>query len=214
MRKKELTPSHRRMNESRKKKMLALGLVAAVAATIGLCSACSSNAATVVPQETSYNTQKSIDEQLSATATASVGESASGELLASGSPAPTQTPAQTKSTASASSSDAVINDSEEAAAATATPQTQTTSSDTSSDTYSMKDTGDYAIVKLGSDNAAVKALQENLTDLGYLNGATGYFGTDTETALEAFQSANSLTPDGVAGNSTWDVLLSGNAIEA
>lgn len=194
--------------------MLALGLVAAVAATIGLCSACSSNAATVVPQETSYNTQKSIDEQLSATATASVGESASGELLASGSPAPTQTPAQTKSTASASSSDAVINDSEEAAAATATPQTQTTSSDTSSDTYSMKDTGDYAIVKLGSDNAAVKALQENLTDLGYLNGATGYFGTDTETALEAFQSANSLTPDGVAGNSTWDVLLSGNAIEA
>jgi putative peptidoglycan binding protein len=34
----------------------------------------------------------------------------------------------------------------------------------------------------------------------------GYFGADTETAVKAFQTANSLVPDGIVGPATWAAL--------
>lgn len=60
-----------------------------------------------------------------------------------------------------------------------------------------------SLLKKGSRGDAVKALQEKLIALGYLSGtADGYYGTDTVNAVKAFQRANSLTVDGVAGTLT------------
>lgn len=51
----------------------------------------------------------------------------------------------------------------------------------------------------------MKTLQTNQIALGYscgTAGADGVFGKDTETAVEAFQKANGLTVDGLAGEKT------------
>lgn len=64
-------------------------------------------------------------------------------------------------------------------------------------------------LKKGDDNDAVKELQKKLISLGYLNGkADGKFGMMTYQALVAFQKANSLTADGVAGTKTLTKLNS------
>ncbi|MBP3721064.1 MAG: peptidoglycan-binding protein, partial [Clostridia bacterium] len=58
-------------------------------------------------------------------------------------------------------------------------------------------------------------LQENLIRLGYLNGkADGVFGLKTYEALVAFQRANRLTADGVAGEKTQKKLASSGAVAA
>ena len=67
-------------------------------------------------------------------------------------------------------------------------------------------------LKNGSSGQAVSQLQEALIQLGYLAGKTdGKFGADTEKAVRAFQKANGLTVDGVAGAATQKKLYSGNA---
>ena len=59
----------------------------------------------------------------------------------------------------------------------------------------------------GSKGEEVKALQQALIDLGYLKGkADGIFGNQTENAVRAFQSANGLTVDGLAGKKTRAML--------
>ena len=40
-------------------------------------------------------------------------------------------------------------------------------------------------------------------------GADADFGTETRNALMAFQKANGLTADGIAGINTWNKLLKG-----
>lgn len=68
--------------------------------------------------------------------------------------------------------------------------------------------GDY-----GSD--AVRALQRRLKDLRYYGGEIdGDFGATTELAVRAFQTANGLTVDGVAGESTLNLLNSNRAKRA
>lgn len=63
------------------------------------------------------------------------------------------------------------------------------------------------IVKLGSINAGVSAIQTRLNALGFPCGAVdGNFGQKTLGAVTAFQRANQLRPDGVVGPLTWAAL--------
>lgn len=70
-------------------------------------------------------------------------------------------------------------------------------------------------LRMGSISEAVAALQNRLIALGYLSGnADGNFGTKTNLALIAFQKANGLTPDGIAGSKTLAKLNNPNAVAA
>ncbi len=65
-------------------------------------------------------------------------------------------------------------------------------------------------LKLGMTGGGVRALQQRLKDLGYYSGSVdGEFGAGTQAAVIAFQSANGLTADGVAGKSTLNALYGG-----
>ena len=57
----------------------------------------------------------------------------------------------------------------------------------------------------------VENIQERLNELGYLNGATGYFGDKTENAVRYFQRMNGLDDDGSVGQYTKEVLFSSEA---
>ncbi|MDA0672109.1 MAG: peptidoglycan-binding protein [Cyanobacteria bacterium] len=69
-------------------------------------------------------------------------------------------------------------------------------------------TASRPILRLGSEGPAVKELQGMLTLLGYYTEAVnGEFSTATATAVQAFQVAAGLTPDGIVGPATWARLL-------
>ena len=64
-------------------------------------------------------------------------------------------------------------------------------------------------LRKGEKGAAVQSLQEALISQGFPCGkwgADGDFGTATESAVKAFQAANGLVPDGIAGTATWAAL--------
>ncbi len=64
-------------------------------------------------------------------------------------------------------------------------------------------------LRVGTVSDAVADLQNRLIALGYLSGkADGNFGTKTSLALIAFQKANGLTADGIAGVKTLNKLNS------
>lgn len=64
------------------------------------------------------------------------------------------------------------------------------------------------VLKKGSTGVGVVTLQAALNAHGYNCGqADGKFGTQTEIALKAFQTANGLTADGECGALTWAKLL-------
>lgn len=73
--------------------------------------------------------------------------------------------------------------------------------------------GNYDTLKYGSRGDRVKLLQKALNQLGYSAGsADGKFGSGTQRAVVAFQRANGLTADGLAGTKTLkkiEALLSG-----
>ena len=59
----------------------------------------------------------------------------------------------------------------------------------------------------GDDNAAVWSLQAALMAHGYsVGGIDGKFGSNTQAAVEAFQHAEGLTADGLAGKNTFAAL--------
>ena len=65
----------------------------------------------------------------------------------------------------------------------------------------------------GSTGEEVKKLQERLKELGYYRGTVdGLFYNETTEAVIAFQRANQLTPDGVVGEKTREVLYSDRAV--
>lgn len=63
--------------------------------------------------------------------------------------------------------------------------------------------GNYDTLRYGMSGMRVKALQAALNQLGYNCGsADGKFGAGTQRAVTAFQRANGLTADGLAGSKT------------
>ena len=67
----------------------------------------------------------------------------------------------------------------------------------------------------GCSGEEVRAMQQELIDLGYLEGtADGRFGDKTEEAVRAFQRKNGLTPDGLAGTKTRSALESARSAAA
>lgn len=62
-------------------------------------------------------------------------------------------------------------------------------------------------LKYGATGSRVSELQTNLKKLGYYTGSIdGKFGAGTKRAVVAFQSANKLTPDGLAGAKTLTLI--------
>ncbi len=70
------------------------------------------------------------------------------------------------------------------------------------------------MLRYGDTGSEVATLQNKLIELGYLTGtADGNFGVGTKNALVAFQKANNLVRDGVAGTNTQAILFSTNAVK-
>ena len=97
----------------------------------------------------------------------------------------------------------------EALSLDATPTPKPTATPTPEPTYVIPD----STVRRNDENADAKAVQKRLKQLGYLRGnADGKFGYQSVQALKAFQEANGLEPDGVAGKSTYALLFSNQAL--
>ena len=70
----------------------------------------------------------------------------------------------------------------------------------------------WPILRKDDSGDDVAQLQQALIELGYLTGkADGNYGAKTVSAVKAFQKANGLKTDGVAGEETQKVLYGGNA---
>ena len=67
-------------------------------------------------------------------------------------------------------------------------------------------------ISIGAENTDVYELQERLCELDYISKATGYFGTETEAAVEKFQKMNGLVEDGKVGKNTRELLYSADAV--
>lgn len=68
------------------------------------------------------------------------------------------------------------------------------------------------LLRVGSSGEAVQTLQLKLKELGYFSGTgTGYYGSVTKAAVIAFQQANGLSADGIAGPNTRNKVFSNNA---
>ena len=98
-----------------------------------------------------------------------------------------------------------------AAAATATPKPTATPKATPTATPASD-----GVLRKGDKGSEVKALQQKLIQLGYLTGkADGVYGIKTMEAVKAYQKAQKLKADGVAGAKTLGSLnLSGSSVSA
>ncbi len=64
---------------------------------------------------------------------------------------------------------------------------------------------------LGAKGDDVTRIQKRLKELKYISKVTGYFGTDTDSAVRSFQNTNRLGVDGKVGPQTMGVLMSDKA---
>ena len=65
-----------------------------------------------------------------------------------------------------------------------------------------------SLIKEGTQSDAVKAIQQQLSDAGFGHlTIDGNFGPGTLAAVQAFQTAKGLQPDGVVGPGTWSTLF-------
>lgn len=68
--------------------------------------------------------------------------------------------------------------------------------------------GNYRTLAVGDKGSNVRNLQNRLKELGYLTGnVDGNYGQQTKAAVEAFQRANGLRVDGIAGRNTQQVMF-------
>lgn len=83
-----------------------------------------------------------------------------------------------------------------------------TAAPTSAPTPAMTPNKKYTQLQFGDSGNNVKKLQNALIDLGYMEkgSADGKYGYNTYNAVKAFQKANSLSADGVAGPKTLTIL--------
>ncbi len=71
------------------------------------------------------------------------------------------------------------------------------------------------VLKKGMKSDEVRTLQTRLNALGYLKTSpTGYYGSQTEDAVEAFQKRNGLTVTGKVDAATMKEILSSSAVQA
>ncbi len=83
----------------------------------------------------------------------------------------------------------------------------------------MSENAKPVMLSRGSDpylfSDMITALQERLIELNYMTGATtGKYGDSTVLAVQKFQSANALKPDGIAGRDTLNLIYTDAAIGA
>lgn len=78
------------------------------------------------------------------------------------------------------------------------------------------DTAKAYVMYEGAEGNDIKSFQEMLVELGYLedNQVTGYYGTDTVSAVTKFQHRNHLSEDGKAGTKTLETINSDDARES
>lgn len=67
---------------------------------------------------------------------------------------------------------------------------------------------------LGVSGSDVENVQKRLQKLGYMGHVTGYFGSETESAVKSFQKRNGLGVDGTVGKQTMAALTSSGAKKA
>lgn len=75
----------------------------------------------------------------------------------------------------------------------------------------MSDQAQYYTITVGAEDPDVEGLQQRLYELGYIDKVTGYFGTDTESAVKKFQKLNGLSEDGKVGKDTREMLYNEDA---
>ncbi|WP_393959380.1 peptidoglycan-binding protein [Priestia megaterium] len=69
-----------------------------------------------------------------------------------------------------------------------------------------------SLLRVGSRGSSVQSLQQQLKNKGYFKGTTTqYFGSITKNAVMAFQRANGLSVDGIAGPATLSKLKNGGS---
>ena len=91
--------------------------------------------------------------------------------------------------------------------ATPTPTATPKATPTPTPAPNKTSTTNSSTLQQGDKGDAVKALQRQLISLGYLSGsADGVYGAKTASAVKAFQKANKLTADGIAGTKTQNKL--------
>ena len=69
----------------------------------------------------------------------------------------------------------------------------------------------YLLVE-GMEGDDIWSFQERLQELGYISKITGYYGTETIEALKQFQDRNGLSVDGKAGEETFNLIYSADAV--
>lgn len=89
-----------------------------------------------------------------------------------------------------------------------TPAPTATAAPTAAPTPAMTPNKRYTQLQFGDSGNNVKKLQNALIDLGYMEkgSADGKYGYNTYNAVKAFQKANHLSADGVAGPKTLTIL--------
>lgn len=75
----------------------------------------------------------------------------------------------------------------------------------------FSDEAKFYTVSEGAEGEDVTSIQDRLKELGYPVSVTGYFGTDTASAVKYFQRMNDLTDDGNVGSETREMLYSSDA---
>lgn len=110
------------------------------------------------------------------------------------------------------------------AATTATTKTTDATDSSAAATEAVKSVADdYGIkleklsLKYEDDNDNVKAMQQRLFDLGYVDdeeNVTGYYGDVSKAAVKAFQTNNGIKATGTADNATLVAMFAENAVKA